>query len=259
MVRCLCRIHRRPRLFAAIALCFQLGTTANATAAEPDALQFSGRNWVRKHGEKMGPGPNSWDRQNVWVDDAGRLHLKIAQRDGRWTCAEVITTDVLHHGSYQFQTIGRLDQLDRNVVLGLFNYPSPDVGPDTTHEIDIEFARWGQAGAPVGNFTVWPVKEELKQTTYPFEVRLGGDYTTHRFDWRPNRISFASLHGHHNDDSSPIAKWVFDRKPARSYISTEPMRVHLNLWLFQGRPPADGKEIEIVLKEFQHRPLKPSN
>jgi hypothetical protein len=37
-----------------------------------------------------------------------------------------------------FQTNGRLDLLDDNVVLGLFNYPTEDVGPDGTHELDIE-------------------------------------------------------------------------------------------------------------------------
>ena len=32
-------------------------------------------------------------------------------------------------GRYQFQVAGRLDLLDDNVVLGLFNYPAGDVGP----------------------------------------------------------------------------------------------------------------------------------
>ena len=37
-------------------------------------------------------------------------------------------------------------------------YPTPDVGPDGTHEIDIEFAKWGVPDAKIGNYTVWPVK-----------------------------------------------------------------------------------------------------
>ena len=53
----------------------------------------------------------------------------------------------LGFGRYQFQVIGRIDQLDPNVVLGLFKYPTPDVGPDGTNEIDIEFAQWGRATA----------------------------------------------------------------------------------------------------------------
>ena len=57
----------------------------SALAAEPAKLKFSGLEWTVKHGPKMGPGPNAWDRRNVWVDDEGRLHLKMAQCDGKWT------------------------------------------------------------------------------------------------------------------------------------------------------------------------------
>jgi hypothetical protein len=41
-------------------------------------------------------------------------------------------------GRYQFWIEGRVDRLDPNVVLGLLNYPTPDVGPDATNEIDID-------------------------------------------------------------------------------------------------------------------------
>jgi hypothetical protein len=228
-----------------------------AGAAEPTTLQFAGLEWAAKHGPDMGPGPNMWDRRNVWVDDQGRLHLTISLRDGKWTCAEVSTTQRLHFGTYDFQTIGRLDQFDANVVLGLFNYPPRDVGPDTTHEIDIEFARWGHADAPVGNFTVWPAKDELKQTSHTFDVRLNSSVTTHRFDWQRDRITFASMHGQPGDSEQPISRWLFDRRPVADHISTAPMPLHLNLWLFQGRAPTDGKEVEVIIKSFSYRPLDP--
>src|SRR5690242_14250466 len=107
--------------------------------AQERMLRFNGREWlVRDGGEaKSGPGPNAWSRSCVWVEDKGQLHLKIEHRDGRWQCAEVTTRERLGYGRYQFQVIGAIDKLDRNVVLGLFNYPTPDVGGDTTNEIDI--------------------------------------------------------------------------------------------------------------------------
>ncbi len=230
----------------------------SAHAAEPARLKFSGLEWTVKHGPKMGPGPNAWDRRNVWVDDEGRLHLKIAQRDGKWTCAEVSTTERLHFGTYEFQTISRLDQFDANIVLGLFNYPPSDVGPGTTHEIDIEFARWGHADAPVGNFTVWPAKDELKQSSHSFDVHLSGSDTTHRFDWQRDHIAFTSVQGQTGDAAQPIGSWLFDRQPAASYISDAPMPVLFNLWLFQGRAPTDGKEVEVIIKKFSYQPLEQS-
>jgi hypothetical protein len=29
---------------------------------------------------------------------------------------------------------------------------------------------------------------------------------------------------------------------------------HFNLWLFEGRPPADGKQVEVVLRNFKVTP-----
>jgi hypothetical protein len=57
------------------------------------------------------------------------------------------STRVQHH---QFWVFGRIDKLDPNVVFGLFGYPIANVEPDGTHEIDIEFAKWGASQAPIG-------------------------------------------------------------------------------------------------------------
>jgi hypothetical protein len=107
-------------------------------------IQFSGYEWiVRDHGSDLsGPGPNLWDGSNVWVDESGDLHLKLTHTEDGWHSAEVTMTQRLGFGRYQFQVIGPIDQLDPNVVLGLFNYPTEEVGPDGTNEIDIEFAHW---------------------------------------------------------------------------------------------------------------------
>jgi hypothetical protein len=113
-------------------------------------IEFGGCTWAVRSG-RGGPGTNAWDENNAWLDTATNLHLKISLRDGKWSCAEVTMRRRLGFGQYQFQATGRLDRFDDNVVLGLFNYPTGDVGPDGTHEIDVEFARWGDAKNPMGN------------------------------------------------------------------------------------------------------------
>ena len=107
-------------------------------------IRFSGYNWKVKSGSHEGPGPNNWDENNVWVDQGGYLHLKLSKQGDRWYCSEVSTEDRLGFGRYQFWVVGRVDRLDPNVVFGLFNYPTPEVGPDGTNAIDIEFAKWGK-------------------------------------------------------------------------------------------------------------------
>ena len=223
---------------------------ASASAA---TLQFGGHEWTVKSGF-FGPGPNYWDDKNAFVDKDGAVHLKITQRDGKWYCAELNTTDRMGFGRYQFQTVGRIDQLDENVILGLFNYPTPDVGPDGTHEIDIEFSHWGNPKANIGNYTIWAPKPHTKPgaTTFPFT--LTGDYTTHRFIWSAKKITLQSLHGHRDDDQSPIINWTYEPADPDNHIPQKSLRLHLNLWLFHGHPPHNGQPVEIILKSFKFTP-----
>lgn len=221
--------------------------------AEAATLEFAGYHWTVRSGHG-GPGPNTWEERNVWLDASGHLHLKISHRDGKWSCAEVTTQQRLGFGRYQFQVEGPIDRFDDHIVLGLFNYPTRDVGEDATHEIDIEFARWGNAKAPIGNYTVWPVEKALKPTSKTFEFKLAGPTSTHRFDWSATRIRYQSLHGSREDDQAEFARWVFEPEDPLKRIARKPMPVHLNLWLFQGKPPKDPQEVEVVIRGFRFTP-----
>jgi len=222
-------------------------------SATTSGIRFGGCEWQVRMGQG-GPGPNTWDERNVWLDSTGGLHLKISHREGQWACAEITTRQRLGFGRYQFEINSRLDQLDDNVVLGLFNYPTADVGSDATHEIDMEFAHWGDARNPVGNYTVWPVEKSLKQTTRAFPVTLASDATTHRFEWGSSRVRFQSLRGWRDDDREEFSHWVFEPKDAARSIAQKPMPVHLNLWLFRGLAPKNGREVEIVVHAFTFVP-----
>ncbi len=216
-------------------------------------IQFVGHTWTIRSG-RGGPGPNAWDDNNVWLDSSTNLHLKISQRDGKWSCAEITMRKRLGFGRYQFKINGRIDRLDDNVVLGLFNYPTGDVGPDATHEIDIEFARWGDAKNPMGNYTVWPVEKSLKQVSKPFPFVLTNDQSTHRFVWSRNQVQFISMHGRRDDDREEFSQWGYSPTESSRHISQQPMPVHINLWLFKGLPPKDGLEVEVIIQGFKFAP-----
>jgi hypothetical protein len=247
------RIFRIVHTSITILACLALWCGQRASGQEK-TLKFNGRDWIVREGPKSGPGPNEWSRSCAWVDDKGWLHLKILQHDGHWQCAEVTTKERLGFGRYQFQVIGPIDKLDKNVVLGLFPYPTPDVGPDGTNEIDIEFARWAIPTAPNGNFTVWPPTRGRKQSSHTFEFLLDDTYTTHRIIWTPRTILFQSLRGHREDDQSEISRYSFQPADYPDAIPQKPMPLHLNLWLFRGKPPSDGKEVEIVFKSISFVP-----
>lgn len=228
---------------------------APALGASPQKISFSGYQWQVRPAGNGGPGPNLWAPGNVWVDKNGWLHLKISHDGNGWHCAELETTRKLGFGRYQFQVIGRVDQLDPNVVLGLFDYPSPGAGPDGTNEIDIEFAQWGDAKAPHGNYTVYPPKRGPGQASTSFPFALDGDYTTHRFVRGQRQVSFQSLYGHQEGNANEFKSWVFRPRNYQRRVPQKPLPVHLNLWLFQGAAPTDGKEVELTIRSFKFTPM----
>lgn len=214
-------------------------------------LDFSGFQWhVKARAEPVGPGPNWFDDrpETVRLADDG-LHLCLHRQGGAWRCAEVIAQGRFGYGSYVFQFVGPLDQLDPNVVLGLFTW-DPDPTSRHNREIDIEVARWGDPAAPNLNFVVQPAAPERHHQA---ALQLAGTHSTYRIRWAPGRISFDALHGHHGHAPVPgplIASWDF-RGPEVPKPGGEQVRV--NLWLRKGLPPLDGRGAEVVLKRFAFR------
>ncbi len=227
---------------------------------EPGALRaqsfdFGGYSWQVRSGTG-GPGPNTFSAGNVSLDADGYLHLRIAHSHNQWTTAEVFTDAALGFGTYQFKIIGRPDQLDDNVVLGLFNYTTPDIGPDGTNEIDIEFATWGGSQPQHGNWTVWPAVQQggIVSTTYSYDTTLTGDTSTHRFAWTSQQVHYESLYGFSDGETGLYQAWTFAPPDYNLRVPQHPIPVHMNLWLLQGNAPTDKQDVDITIAEFKFIP-----
>ena len=223
------------------------------SAVAATTIEFSDYTWTVKHSgtNTYGPGPNYWNKNNVWVDAQGRLHLKITKniKNNRWNCAEIKSTQNFGYGTYQWKVDGPVNALDKNIVLGLFNYN----GVDGFHEMDIEFARWGLNSNPILNYTVYPGQAGFpiyhNERNFPMS---GGTYTTHRFIRTPTTVVHKSLYGFQDDDTNLFATETCST-PTFS-PSTLEMPIHMNLWLFQGRAPSDNNELEIIIHSFKFTP-----
>lgn len=207
-------------------------------------IEFAGRSWtVKESAQPVGPGPNyfSAGAESVWVDAQGRLHLRLRQEGGVWKCAEVYSDFFAGYGTYRFYLDCRPDLLDKNVVGACFLYATDE------KEIDIEFARWSQ-DAPGYNaqYVVQPWYHAGNLHRFP--MSLTGTYTTHSFTWRAGSVSFRSLHGHSVDPITPghvIQEWTYQGPDVPA--EQDKLRVHINLWLYQGAAPSDGQEAELVV------------
>lgn len=217
------------------------------------AFVWSGITWCVRDQAVSGPGPNRWDPRNVWVDIAGRLHLAIVERDGVWTSAELASATAHGFGDYEFVLGSAVGDLDPNVVLGLFTYPNS--GGDGLHEIDIEFARWGRTDAGPLNYTVYPAVRGLTmRTRNGLPWRTEAARSMHRFTREPARVHFASYDTPAPTLATrPVATWTHEAALSSGAITQGRWPLHLNLWLFRGQPPTNGRAVEVIVEAVRYR------
>ena len=226
----------------------------NPAMAMERKFDWQGYTWYVKSGPNMGPGPCDWSDKNVWVDQEGYLHLKIGKQNGKWACAEIWTDQPLPFGTYQCQVDGRIDQYAPNIVFSMFSYS----GPDEVKEIDIEMAKWGNPKEKNAWWTVYPNDTKGKKTHTGFDLKLDGSFTTQRYTWSSTGVHYWMLGGHQPISSLKNLIQEWDDRPADSghSITQTAMPLHFNLWLFEGKPPVDGKAVEVVVRSFQWMSLK---
>ena len=249
------------RLWASLFALVVVAAPAPAPVRADKTIEFGGLLWQVRAQDLAGPGPNDWSADNVWVDSQKRLHLKItppARAGGLWQCAEIYTGEKFGFGRYQWRIAGRPDGFDPQVVLGLFNYPAPATNPDGTNEIDIEFSRWGHAQYPNGNYTIWPavpnngdkLSTSLSKT---FEFKLKQAASVHRFDWSARGVEFWSRDGA-GESGAVVGHWKYISPAPKQEIPQQPLPLHLNLWLAEGKAPQNGKPVEITISDFSFVP-----
>jgi len=212
-------------------------------------LNFSGYSWTIKDSGTgtAGPGPNNWASSNAFVDANGYLHLKLTKVSGKWYCAEVISTQNFGYGTYQWDVEGRIDTLDKNVVFGMFNYS----GVDGRDEMDIEYSKFGSSTANNTNFTIYPAQTVTSPTDWhtTYNTTLTGTYTTQRFKRNSaTSVYFQELGGFQSSNTNQITSATCNNPP--NSISTLAMPIHMNLWLFQGTPPSNNSQVEIIIHSF---------
>jgi hypothetical protein len=222
---------------------------------EARIVQFSGMNWFVKNSGKarFAPGPNYYSdaEQNVWVDELGRLHMKITRKGNRWSCAEVIADASLGYGTYRFFIESPVANFDRNVVVGLFTWS--DNPAYNYREIDIEFTRWGDANALNGQYVVQPHYDP--NGMYRFEMPAMPQ-STHSFTWGAGRVDFLSLRGFPvNPVPAPedvISSWTgFANVPVPGDENPR-----INLWLMDGKRPSNGAEVELIVNRVEFVPAQ---
>lgn len=219
--------------------------TGNFVAGARKTLTFSGYEWeVRLIPSDRG-GANEYDGANAWTDEDGFLHLKLAQRNGRWTSAEVGLTRSLGYGTYMF-VVRDVSQLDPAAAFSMLTYD--DSGAGNNHrEIDIEISQWGDRSILNAQYVVQPyyVAANVSRFAAP-PGRL-----THSFRWEPGRVSFNTVRG-------ALSRHGGDLVSQHEFTSSVPVpgseTVRMNLYHFHYAPQPPQKDVEVVIERFQYFP-----
>lgn len=215
-------------------------------SAQPRDISFGGMTWgLRQTSGPVDPGPNTFSnlQDQVWVDAQGSVHLTLQKRGSIWTASEMMAKKDTGYGTYRFTVSSSLADLDPNIVFGFFTW---DKAPEAfNREIDIEISRWGIPDGPDGWFTVQPYDKAGNQ--HSFYLPRANSYTF-ELQWAPGEVRFSLLTDKNNQEI-----WTYGGagvpEPGRA-------RLRINLWLFQGKEPAQlWKHYEVVISDFSFSPL----
>ena len=213
--------------------------------------QFSGYDWtVKTSGERrVGPGPNRFSADAVFVDDEG-LHLRIFKQNGLYYSGEVISKRSFGYGTYHFTVGSNIDDLDPYVILGMFTW-SDD--PAYSHrEIDVEISRWGKEHNENAQYVVQPYSREGNLVR--FSIPPGLAESTYSFTWKPDSIvcrgdaDVRKVRGRKSLPALPVHEFT------RNLPRPGNENVRINLWLKDGHEPGKGDK-EVVIRSFRFEPL----
>lgn len=219
---------------------------------QDSTLSFGGLTWnIKSPPVQVYPGPQFYQQPNAFVDAAGQLHLRLSQCSGSWCAAEIYTRDVVGYGAYRFTINSQLNNIDPNVTLGLFPWDG-QASDESNREWDIEFGRWGNAGAPANaQYVVQPYNAPNNLTQF---LMSPAAVSTHTVTWLPNQLSFSSSIGAPGGGGALIYQWNYPGGAAQIPTPGDG-HLHMNLYVAVGSAPSVPVSQEIVISGFQFTPL----
>jgi hypothetical protein len=188
---------------------------------------------------------NDYDARNVWVDQEGRLHLLLSQRDGRWTSAELWMTRSLGYGTYSID-VRDTSQLDPAAALSMYTW-DPLGADQNFRELAVDVSRWGDPASMNGQYVVSP--ESVAANVFRFVVPAGR--LTHSFRWEPGRVSFRTVRlGGTSRRDDLVAERLFTVRVPTAGAENP----HILLLYDRSSPKPPSRDVEVVVEKFAFLP-----
>ncbi len=212
---------------------------------------------VKRKSERHGPGPNLFGQRadNLMIDPKDGLLFQIKKARKGWSCAEIISENTVGYGDYWVEIEADISKLNKQVVFGFFTYDHQN--PPTHSEVDVEVSRWGKSKADPAQFAFYvaldsPVVKRFATASgsknHVFVIKRRADYTEYYY--------YEGTMSDYNP-SSEAQQYFKYSYPMDSYKPTQE-KLHLNLWLFQGKWPAFSflaRDRKILVKNVKYTPF----
>ncbi|MBL0104275.1 MAG: glycoside hydrolase family 16 protein [Bacteroidetes bacterium] len=242
-----------PVIFISMTLFIKSKPASSTLPFAGDTLEFSGHKWLSKesNGKHTGPGHNyfSGSKENVYVDDNGKLHLRLTYRNDKWYCPEVRMLENLGYGSYIFHIDSLITPLDRDIVVGLFMYDHDDT-LNFHNEVDIEFSQWGKDDALNTQYVIQPKEAEAYRFNTDFKR-----CTRHVMEVRKRKIVYKSYYEKDSTQKSSCRPYSRHTMSLDKEYKSSNEKVSINVWLYRMSEPSNLKEFEIVFSKFEFKPF----
>jgi hypothetical protein len=212
---------------------------------EPKWIHFSGYDWeVRQIPSDSGGVMHINSASNVWSDEKGKLHLRIARSGGQWTCAEIGLMRSLGYGTYTFH-FNKLPVFEPASVLGMFTWDEPE-GGQSHREMDIELSQWGDPMAKNAQFVIQPYLVAANvfrfvSTSAPIAYSLR---------WEPGSGTFRTIQRAGEGPGRILAEHVF----TSGVPSPGGETVHINLYTYGKSRIPQQQGVEVVMEKFEFLP-----
>ena len=210
-------------------------------------LHFSGYDWaVRTIAGDRGGKNNLYDGDNAWTDESGAVHLRIKQREGRWSCAELMLTRSLGYGTYILVTRDT-SHLEPAAVLSMNTFDDW-AGDQSFREWDVALSRWGDANR----------KNNAQYEIQPFYVpgnvasfAAPAGALTHSLHWESGRAYFKTVRGSSMRAGAPV---VSEHVFTSGVPSHGQEKIYIAFYVVASDTNPLQKESEVVVEKFEYLP-----
>lgn len=219
-------------------------------------LDWSGYEWQAKlKDQPAGPGPNLFGlhRDNLIITRSKKLKLSIQKVEHGLSCAELFTTEFLRNGILYFEIDGNARDLHPQVVGGLFTYN--ENREMHFNETDVEISRWGIENDKQAQFVHYP--ENDVPEVFRFHLSEKSNVHTFIIHKSDGVINFYYLDRKFSPGIPSLKQTRVFQRFSNTTHQPDYFRVHINLWLFKGKAPAELSKsglLNFTVNRFEYLP-----